>query len=138
MKMMHLRLSVCLLVITVMLLPGCAGPSPKPNQSTAEMTRAAIAVVPMSGKPATKLTIYGGGFFPGEKVRVILPLEGYEMVMAAEGTGGFVVANEAGAFVVKPGGIPLAEVIKPGLYTLKAAGDKGSLATAPLEVLPGK
>ncbi len=133
-----LGLSVCF-ILTVVLLSACAGPSTKPAEPTAQLAGATLLVAPMSGKPATKLTLYGSGFIPGEKVRVILPLEGYDMVMAAEETGGFVVANETGAFVLKPqGGIPLAEVIQPGLYTLRAAGDKGSMATTPLEVLKAK
>ena len=138
-KRMLLSVSLCLIMVTVVFLSGCAGPSSKPSEPTAQIARATILVVPMSGKPATSLKIYGSGFVPGEKVRIILPLEGYEMVMAAQETGGFVVANETGAFVLKPqGGIPLGEVIKPGLYTLKAAGDKGSMATSPLEVVEAK
>jgi hypothetical protein len=107
-----------------------------------------LTLVPMSGLPLSKLTFYGAGFVPGEKVKVLLSIDGVEFVWGGKGTkagtgpmvsgeAGINVVNEYGAFKLTPtGGIPPGQVVKPGVYTVKAIGDKGSLATYPLEVLP--
>ena len=107
-----------------------------PVVQSAEISPASIIIEPMSGPAGkTKLTIYGSGFVPGEKVRIILGIEGTDIALAAKGSGGVVKANQHGAFVLKPrGGIPRKSVIKPGVYTVKAVGDKGSVASAPLQV----
>ncbi len=94
-----------------------------------------LVVTPLSGEPGTKLIFYGAGFVPGEKVKVIMTVDGVPFVFAEVGTGGFVTVNEYGAFKLKPaGGIPTV-MLKPGVYTIEAIGDKGSRATTPLEVL---
>jgi hypothetical protein len=99
-----------------------------------------LVVVPMSGEPEKKISFYGSGFVPGEKVRIILTVDDVPLAFGSAGTaepftgGGIVTANESGAFKLVPvGGIPVS--IKPGVYTVEAIGDKGSRATAPLEVL---
>ena len=99
-----------------------------------------LVVVPMSGEPETKISFYGSGFVPGEKVRIILTVDDVPLAFGSAGTaqpftgGGVVTANENGAFKLVPiGGIPVS--ITPGVYTIEAIGDKGSKATAPLEVL---
>ena len=95
-------------------------------------------VFPMSGEPLTKLTFYGAGFVPGEKVRVILTVDEVPYAFGTTGTGGIVIVNDYGAFKLQPrGGIPKV-MLKPGVYTIEAVGDIGSKATAPLEVLPKK
>lgn len=97
-----------------------------------------LVVVPISGEPLTKLTFYGAGFVPGEKVRVILTVDDVPFAFGEVGTGGIVTVNEYGAFKLQPrGGIPKV-MIKPGVYTIEAIGDKGSRATTPLEVLEKK
>ena len=97
-----------------------------------------LVVVPISGEPLTKLTFYGAGFVPGEKVRVILTVDDVPFAFGEVGTGGIVTVNEYGAFKLQPrGGIPKA-MLKPGVYTIEAIGDKGSRATTPLEVLEKK
>lgn len=94
-----------------------------------------FVVTPMSGEPGTKLIFYGAGFVPGEKVKIIMTVDEVPFVFAVAGTGGFVTVNENGAFKLQPaGGIPTV-LLKPGVYTVKAVGDKGSTATTPLEVL---
>ncbi|MDD3655294.1 MAG: hypothetical protein PHI72_00795 [Atribacterota bacterium] len=94
-----------------------------------------LVVTPINGEPGTKLTFYGAGFVPGEKVKVIMTVDGVPFAFAEVGTGGFVTVNEYGAFKLKPaGGIPTV-MLKPGVYTIEAIGDKGSRATTPLEVL---
>ncbi|MBA7536344.1 hypothetical protein ES705_28607 [subsurface metagenome] len=97
-----------------------------------------LVVVPISGEPLTKLTFYGAGFIPGEKVRVILTVDDVPFAFGEVGTGGIVTVNEYGAFKLQPrGGIPKV-MLKPGVYTIEAIGDKGSRATTPLEVLEKK
>lgn len=94
-----------------------------------------FVVTPMSGEPGTKLIFYGAGFVPGEKVKIIMTVDEVPFVFAVAGTGGFVTVNENGAFKLQPaGGIPTV-LLKAGVYTIEAVGDKGSRATAPLEVL---
>ena len=97
-----------------------------------------FVVTPMSGEPGTKLTFYGAGFVPGEKVKIIMTVDEVPFVFAVAGTGGFVTVNENGAFKLQPaGGIPTV-LLKAGVYTIEAVGDKGSRATTPLEVLEKK
>ena len=84
-----------------------------------------LVVVPISGEPLTKLTFYGAGFVPGEKVRVILTVDDVPFAFGEVGTGGIVTVNEYGAFKLQPrGGIPKV-MLKPGVYTIEAIGDKG-------------
>jgi len=101
----------------------------------ADLQVPSLVVVPLSGEPLTKLTFYGAGFVPGEKVRVILTVDDVPFAFGEVGTGGIVTVNEYGAFKLQPrGGIPKV-MLKPGVYTIEAIGDKGSRATTPLEVL---
>lgn len=94
-----------------------------------------LVVTPMSGESGTKLIFYGAGFVPGEKVKVTMTVDEVPYVFAEAETGGFVAVNENGAFKLQPrGGIPTV-MLKPGIYTIEAIGDKGSRATTPLEVL---
>lgn len=148
---------VCFVVAIVLLLSGCTGPAgsaglpgpagppgsagpPGPAGSAAEITPATLVIVPMSGEAKTKLTFYGSGFVSGEEVRVIITINGVPCAFGPAGSeeastgGGMAIANEQGAFKLESkGGIPI--MIEPGVYTVEAIGDKGSRATAPLEVL---
>ncbi len=97
-----------------------------------------LVVTPMSGEPGTKLTFYGAGFIPGEKVRILLTVDDVPYAFGETGTGGIVTVNENGAFKLQPrGGIPKV-LLKAGVYTIEVIGDKGSRATTPLEVLEKK
>ncbi len=130
-------------LMTAVLLYGCigaVGAAEPAAMSSEEIGPAIIQVVPLSGVLKTKVAVYGAGFVPGEKVKVIINAGGVPLQWAASGTGGVVTANERGAFKLKPrGGIPRAPaVMKPGVYTIRAVGNKGSRATAVLEVLEKK
>ena len=69
---------------------------------------------------------------------VFITVDEVPYAFAEAETGGFVTVNENGAFKLQPrGGIPTV-MLKPGVYTIEAIGDKGSRATTPLEVLEKK
>jgi len=97
--------------------PGAAGPA------------ASLVITPISGLAASVITIRGSGFIPGEKIEVIMVVEGIPVELGEEPI--VKEANELGAFKAKSG-IPLNA--KPGIYSVKALGDKGTMAVAPLEV----
>lgn len=123
------KLSI-LLILVLLIFSGMVFASEKQVPS--------LVVTPISGELGTKLIFYGAGFVPGEKVKVIMTVDEVPFVFAVAGTGGFVTVNENGAFKLQPaGGIPTV-LLKPGVYTIEAIGDKGSKATTPLEVLEKK
>jgi len=124
------KLSILLILIVAVIFIGTAFASEEKVSS--------LVVTPISGEPGTKLTFYGAGFIPGEKVKVIMTFDEVPYAFAEAETGGFVTVNENGAFKLQPrGGIPTV-LLKPGIYTIEAIGDKGSRATTPLEVLEKK
>jgi len=124
------KLSILLILVVVVISIGMVFASEKQVPS--------FVVTPMSGEPGTKLIFYGAGFIPGEKVKVIMTVDEVPYAFAVVGTGGFVTVNENGAFKLQPaGGIPTV-LLKAGVYTIEAVGDKGSRATTPLEVLEKK
>jgi hypothetical protein len=105
------------------------------GQAIAEQSAPSLVVSPISGKALIKLTFYGSGFEPGEKVRVIMEFNDVPYAFGTVGTGGVLEVNENGAFKLEPrGGIPK-QYVEPGVYTIQAIGDKGSYATHPLEIL---
>ena len=106
----------------------------EPDQKTVQ---AVINVTPIKGEIGEKVNIYGAGFVPGEKVEIILQITNVSLRWAEANTGGVVIANELGAFKLVPrGGIPKAsQYVKPGVYVVKAVGDKGSIAVTPIEIL---
>lgn len=130
------RIWVGIVLTLIMLVVGCSSGTTAPSPSATPASRPQITVSPMTGQAGkTPLTIYGSGFVPGEKVRVTVSVPGLDISLAKADTGGFIEANAYGAFALKPdGGIPAPAVIKPGVYTLLATGDKGSIASSPLEV----
>ena len=97
-----------------------------PEPMTAVDTSLLASATP-AGEP---IQVWGAGFMPNEVVSLIA-------VGAAEGGGnrifGGVTANESGAFAADAAN-PLAE----GVYTLRAAGNMGSSATAPLIIVAEK
>lgn len=104
----------------------CAGLKERPETSSSP---ASLVVTPVSGQPKTPITIRGSGFVPGEKIEVIMVVDGVptdlgEKPMIKE-------ANDLGGFKTSSAIPPQA---KPGVYTVKASGDKGTMAVAPLEV----
>lgn len=102
---------------------GCAALQKKPQAA------ASLVITPISGLPKSIITIRGSGFIPGEKIEVIVVVEGIPVELGEEPM--IKEANEGGAFKAKSG-IPLNA--KPGIYSVKAMGDKGTVAVAPLEV----
>src|SRR4030042_3434218 len=88
-----------------------------------------LVISPKSGPPASAIHILGSGFIPGEKIEVIIVVDGLPTELGEEPM--IKEANEMGAFKAKSG-IPFNA--KPGVYTVKAIGDKGTAAVAPLNV----
>jgi len=88
-----------------------------------------LVITPSSGLPRSIIHILGSGFIPGEKIEVIIVVDGIAMELGEEPM--IKEANEMGAFKAKSG-IPF--MAKPGVYTVKAIGDKGTAAVAPLNV----
>ena len=117
-------ISVCLLLVAGTL--GCAGLQEKTGASS---PAASLVITPVSGLPGAVITIRGSGFVPGEKIEVIMVVEGVPNELGEEPM--VKQANEAGAFKTMSG-IPI--TAQPGVYTVKAVGDKGTQAVAPLEV----
>jgi len=117
-------ISVYLLLVAGTL--GCAGLQEKPGASS---PAASLVITPVSGLPGVVTTIRGSGFVPGEKIEVIMVVEGVPNELGEEPM--IKQANEAGAFKTMSG-IPI--TAQPGVYTVKAVGDKGTQAVAPLEV----
>jgi len=105
---------------------GCAGLQEKPGASS---LAASLVITPVSGLPGVVITIRGSGFIPEEKIEVIIVIDGVPNELGEEPM--VKQANEAGAFKTMSG-IPI--TAQPGVYTVKAVGDKGTLAVAPLEV----
>jgi hypothetical protein len=106
-------------------------------ESEQEKIQPVIYVLPISGEIGEKVVIYGAGFEPDEKVKIILQIGNVPLQWAEADTGGVVVANAYGAFKLIPrGGIPVsASFVEPGIYVVRATGDKGSQAIAPIEIL---
>ena len=109
-------------------LPGLQGPSGEP----APQATATIVVSPVAGLPKAKTYFYGSGFAPGEKIQLILRIEGTAIACGPKGGMAVIEANEYGAFSFSQ---LRHRAIGTGVFTLEATGDKGSRATAPYEVL---
>ena len=104
----------------------CAGLQEKAG---APAPAATLVVTPVTGLPGAVIAIRGSGFIPGEKIEVVMVIDG---VPTELGEAPIVKeANEMGAFKTKSG-IPI--MAAPGIYSVKATGDKGTMAVAPLEV----
>lgn len=88
-----------------------------------------LVINPISGPPETSISIYGSGFIPGEKVEIIMVVDGVPVELGSEPM--IKEVNEMGAFKAKSN-IP--RNAKPGVYSIKATGDKGTISAAPLEV----
>lgn len=125
-------------IVFVSLVLGCAGPSVTtvpPEGHISEQRSASVVITPISGKPETRITIFGSGFVPGEEVKVEVMMSGVNLSLGISETAHTV--NESGAFKIVSS-IPTAMVARAGLYTVVAIGNKGSSATFPLEVLEVK
>lgn len=107
---------------------GCAGMGEKASSS---QPAASLVITPVSGPAASPITIRGSGFVPGEKIEVLVEIDGVPTELGEKPV--IKEANEAGAFKTVSG-IPM--TAKPGIYSVKAVGDRGTTAVAPLEVEP--
>ena len=111
--------------------PGLPGLQGSPGEPAPQAT-ARIVVSPVAGLPKATTYFYGSGFAPGEKIQLLLRVEGADIACGPTGGMAVIEANEYGAF----GFSQLRHrAIEAGVYTLEAIGDKGSRATAPYEVL---
>jgi hypothetical protein len=112
-------------VLLAMLGQACATMQEKSEARPA----ANLVITPNSGPPKSIFQILGSGFTPGEKIEIIMVVDGIPTELGEEPM--IKEANEMGAFKAKSG-IP--GMAKPGVYTVKATGDKGTVAVAPLNV----
>lgn len=91
------------------------------------MTSVDTSLLAGATPPGEAIMVWGAGFMPGEVVSLIV-------VGAAEGGSnriiGGVTSNDSGAFSEE-----LTNPLDVGVYTLRATGNMGSTATAPLVVL---
>ncbi len=123
------KVIVSSLVICALLLGACAAPAPAPSE---EVTAPSVVMIPSEGKAKAKITIAGAGFVPGETIEVTVVVGGVQHMLGLRGIEGFIKANESGAFSC---GSRIYIKAEPGVYTLTAEGDKGSVATTPLIVV---
>jgi hypothetical protein len=116
---------------------GPAGPAGSPGVSAE--AKAAITVIPSSGKGGDFITVIGAGFELGEELQVWLVSDGPPMLLGLrEPVNGErlneIVANEYGTFKIVSK-IPRPQVTPAGVYTIEVTGDQGSYAVTPLEVV---
>lgn len=126
----RLKAIVGILVCSLLLLPvlACVRPAEPPGPMGMERP-AAVVIIPVSGLPRAPITIIGAGFVPGEIIEVIMVVDDVPMDLGRRPM--VKEANEQGAFRAT-GFIP--RVAEPGVYTITAIGDKGTIAVFPLEV----
>lgn len=135
----YLRGTVAVLVALLLLMPlaGCVRPIGPEVLPEPPARAASLLISPMSGVERDFITIYGAGFVPGEIIEVIMVVEGAPHMLARFPFGirgkFYLQANEYGAFFATGSAIPRGT--PPGIYTVTATGDKGSVATFPVKVL---
>jgi hypothetical protein len=117
------------ILIFSFLFIGIMGCATLTEQAGERRAAANLVITPISALPKSVITIRGSGFVPKEKVEIIMIVDGIPVELGEEPM--IKEANEMGAFKAKSG-IPFNA--KPGIYTVKAIGDKGTVAVAPLEV----
>jgi len=112
-------------VLLSMSLLGCA----TVQQAPRGMPAANLVVTPSSGLAKDKITILGSGFIPGEVIEVTMVVDGVPTELGEKPM--VKKANDMGAFLTVSN-IPW--LAAPGVYAIKAEGEKGTVAVAPLEV----
>ena len=98
-------------------------------QPEEQVAGATLVVTPVAGGPKEKVTYYGGGFAPNEKITLEVQTPGFTWNTAPKGSMGIIEANEWGAFEFADT-FPRAGM-DAGIYTIVAKGDQGSIATSP-------
>ena len=115
---------------------GAAGPAgpPGPQGPPGDPATASAADITLDKDAYTlgserTFTVTGWGFHPGEAVLIIFHTDAY-----GPGTIGGADVNEFGTFEITQGGRFRMDRIRssPGTYTVRAEGNMGSLATAPI------
>ena len=134
MKRALVLLSVMLVVTMFGAVASCANPAPAEKAVGISGGAATLIITPLSGAPKAKITIIGSGFVPGEEVEIIGHWFGIDQVIGTKdlylsGEEPILTANEEGAFIATS---VIPAEIKLGVYTVKAVGKNGSLATSPL------
>lgn len=133
------RSTAVALVCLLLLLPSlaCVRPVEPEDLPLPPGGVAGLVIYPMSGVERDFITIYGAGFAPGEIIEVVMVIGGVPNKLARFpfGVRGkfYLQANEYGAFFATGSAIPRGT--PPGIYTVTATGDKGSVATFPVKVL---
>ncbi len=117
---------------------GPTGPAGPPGKE-AVLSTATLAITPVSAIATTPIKISGAGFQPGEKVEAWMMLGGVRCGLGGYGQPGDTktAVNQDGTFVISSQ-IPNSNVCLPGVYAVNVAGDKGSVAVYPLEVIAAK
>lgn len=118
----------CFLLVSVL---ACAPAPPSPPPPPPERS-ATLVVEPASGKAAAAIKIKGSNFLPDEEVEIVLTVGDIHHGLGTEKVDK-IIADKAGAFVVDSG-IPVKT--PPGTYTIKAKGNKGSVGTFSITVVP--
>lgn len=123
------NLAIIKILVFCFLFVGITSCAMLPERAGDTKPGANLVITPISAPPKSVITIRGSGFLPKEKVEIIMIVDGIPVELGEEPM--IKEANEMGAFKVKSA-IPLNA--KPGMYTVKASGNKGTIAVAPLEV----
>ena len=117
--------------------PGPAGPPGRQAQSPDARILLSSGVISVD----QPLTISGSGFLPGEPVTLVLQIDEVVQYVVGGRTAQHPIANAAGAFSVSfdsirgdGGGAPGALERAPGIRTVRAVGEDGSRAAAPVKI----
>lgn len=92
-----------------------------------------ITLNPPKGKPEERLIIRGSGFKADEAIEIILKLSEHEIIGLGTTKVDLIKTDSKGNFEIETAFPAFA---KPGVYEIVILGDKGSQATAKLEILP--
>ncbi len=109
----------------------CVPKAPKEQKEPKER-QAALSVMPTTAQAGAVIFISGYQFLPGEEVEVIMTVGEVHHSLGTEKED-VIVANDKGAFEVKSG-IPVKT--PKGNYKITAMGNKGSMATFNISVIP--
>ena len=112
-----------------------------PAEQAVPTPGATILIIPPSALPRAKIAIYGSGFQEGEEVNVMIinaDMKDIGILDVHQGpVPSDVVANASGAWSSDgwERGCSVLRALQPGVYTMRATGNKGTVATTPMVVL---
>lgn len=130
-KGLGIALICCLLLALVVACAPAPKPPPPPPPPPPERP-ANLAIDPTSGKAGAAVKLKGSNFLPDEEVEVVLTVGDVRHGLGTE-KADKIIADKAGAFAVDTG-IPVRT--PAGSYTIKATGNKGSVGTSSITVVP--